>query len=207
MHGIGELALAGSHQIVDGELAPDCNDAADLLKQPGLVLDVHADVHHPGAVERPGFERQGKGARLSVVDAVAKPHSPGQRRRGLDIAWRQVDAGHAAATGLGEIAGWSANPATDVEDVHALAEAEPLRELNGGLARTGVELVHRRQVGGHEAVDVFAASRKGVEDGAFEVTAPIVLLDPGFDGIGLCHGASPHVAARRPIVWWRLLPA
>src|SRR3546814_4528150 len=61
---------SGQHHVVDAEHAASLEHTAEFGEQRRFVLDVHADMHHVGAVEGRRLEGKRKRARLPVGDAI-----------------------------------------------------------------------------------------------------------------------------------------
>ena len=111
----------------------------------------------------------------------------------------EVDAGDAAAIGLGDIARRPADAATHVEDVHLGREAELGGKRDRGLAAAGMELIDRREVRERQPFDVLAVGGEQVEDLLFELGLRIVARHALLDRAGFRQGRLPFPPAIRHV--------
>ena len=169
------------HDVVDAENAAAVQHPSDLREEPRLVLDVHADVEHVGAVEGAGRERQIQGAALPIGDAVREADAGRQGFGDADVFGGEVDAGHPAAVFGREVPRCPAQPGADVEEVQAGADAEPGGKIDRRLPAADMELVDRSQIGRREPVGVLARPRQRVEDRSLQRSVRVVQRHGVFD--------------------------
>src|ERR1700738_2100571 len=97
-------------------------------------------------VEGAVLERQGEGVRLSDLAPIGERTAGGQDAGYFDELRREVDRRDPATAFGREIAGRTAEAATDLEHAHAGLYACAFRMLAGGHHAPAVQLVERPQI-------------------------------------------------------------
>jgi hypothetical protein len=119
------------HHFIGAESGAGLQHPPRFLEQPGLVLDVHADMDQRRGIEHPCFERQVKRAAMAEGDEIAEAAAARQVGRRLHELLGQVDTGDAAFVRVGEVARGAADAGADVQDMHAGGQTQVLGQRNG----------------------------------------------------------------------------
>ena len=133
-------------------------------------------------------EGQGERAGLTVVDAICETAARGEDARELDEFRREIDCTDAAAAYRGQIAGRTAEAATEIEDLHAGANAGARRMLLGRQDTAAMKLVERMQVTKSGLLRIDTDLHERGLDPLQEVRTAVIALNQRFH---ISHAPSP----------------
>jgi hypothetical protein len=107
---IDDVAVA-RHQVVGRQPPARRQDPSDPGIERGAVLDIHRHVLQERAIEGARLERELQRVADMEPHPIGEPAARRQIGRGVDETRAEVDSGHRAAEGGGEIARWAADAA------------------------------------------------------------------------------------------------
>src|SRR6266851_397250 len=176
-HRVVRLAARSGGHVLQRKTTRRFEDAADLAVEKRAIGDIHRGILRPYEVEFAVGERHRCRIAVAVVDKPVEPGAPRQHRGDTTELGGEVEAGDVAAIGRGEIARWTADAGTDIEDEVPRGRGEQGSELGRRGAPPGMEFIDRREIVGGQAIYVFAGMRERRENRLAELRPGVMSLD------------------------------
>jgi hypothetical protein len=132
-------------------------------------------------IERRRGKRHAERVSLLEADLAIHPEPRGQHSRHRNELRGEIDAGHPTAMVPGEVACRTADPRSDLEQMHARLEIKSGRESRRRRSTTMVKLIHWCEVIWIEPVWIFPRLTQRGENPLFEGALSVVARDIRFD--------------------------
>ena len=144
-----------------------------------LVLDIHRHVLRPDDIELAIGERQIERVALLHIEQRFEAAAAVEDAGGFNQLSGQIDPRNPAAEIVRKVTRRAADTAADIEHMHVAGNSDGYRLIPGGRQPAGVEMLHRRQAIGAEALGVLAAFAQCRIDAAQDTGPGPVVLDIG----------------------------
>ena len=143
---IAEFATIARRDVPQCKSAIADKDAACFAIEAGLIGHVHLNMLAEYHVKSGVGERQFGDVGLLHGDPIVQPDEPVEPTSRFAVLFGEIDGGHPAPAPVGEEAGGTADTAAGVQHMVVAGDSQQLRELAGGDAPHGVEILERREV-------------------------------------------------------------